>query len=354
MKTNLKGKSSLRSPEPPSRNEASTRTSTSSATFKYGAICFAFLIVGYQVCLFVHRAAVLRIESLQDHPDTVYIVSAPGAPQSSLSSGPILPPASLPQTASAVQSEASSGRIPLPTSVPRSTATGSPSASSSVPDNVRVNSIHSAAVRQVRRAHRPVENFAFNPNTVSLEDLQRLGFSQRQAQSIVNYREKGGRFARAEDFGKSYVVSDSVFRRLRPFIRIPKLDINSADSAAFDDLPGIGPYYASQIVKYRTQLGGYASTEQLMDLYRFDEEKFAKIEDLIECKTPNYFDLWNVDEDALSSHPVIRKRSTARAILRYKENTSRDEWSIDDLYTVGVIDSLQRLRLIRCTSPVAF
>ena len=354
MKTNLKGKSSLRSPEPPSRNEASTRTSTSSATFKYGAICFAFLIVGYQVCLFVHRAAVLRIESLQDHPDTVYIVSAPGAPQSSLSSGPILPPASLSQTASAVQSEASSGRIPLPTSVPRTTATGSPSASSSVPDTVRVNSIHSDAVRQVRRAHRPVENFAFNPNTVSLEDLQRLGFSQRQAQSIVNYREKGGRFARAEDFGKSYVVSDSVFRRLRPFIRIPKLDINTADSAAFDDLPGIGPYYASQIVKYRTQLGGYASTEQLMDLYRFDEEKFAKIEDLIECKTPNYFDLWNVDEDALSSHPVIRKRSTARAILRYKENTSRDEWSIDDLYTVGVIDSLQRLRLIRCTSPAAF
>lgn len=238
--------------------------------------------------------------------------------------------------------------------MPRTTATGSPSASSSVPDTVRVNSIHSDAVRQVRRAHRPVENFAFNPNTVSLEDLQRLGFSQRQAQSIVNYREKGGRFARAEDFGKSYVVSDSVFRRLRPFIRIPKLDIKSADSAAFDDLPGIGPYYASQIVKYRTQLGGYASTEQLMDLYRFDEEKFAKIEDLIECKTPNYFDLWNVDEDALSSHPVIRKRSTARAILRYKENTSRDEWSIDDLYTVGVIDSLQRLRLIRCTSPAAF
>lgn len=354
MKTNLKGKSSLRSPEPPSRNEASTRTSTSSATFKYGAICFAFLIVGYQVCLFVHRAAVLRIESLQDHPDTVYIVSAPGAPQSSLSSGPILPPASLLQTASAEQSEASSGRIQLPTSVPRTTATGSPSASSSVPDTVRVNSIHSDAVRQVRRAHRPVENFAFNPNTVSLEDLQRLGFSQRQAQSIVNYREKGGRFARAEDFGKSYVVSDSVFRRLRPFIRIPKLDINSADSAAFDDLPGIGPYYASQIVKYRTQLGGYASTQQLMDLYRFDEEKFAKIEDLIECKSPNYFDLWSVDEDALSSHPVIRKRSTARAILRYKENTSRDKWSIDDLYTVGVIDSLQRLRLIRCTSPAAF
>ena len=298
----------------------------------------------------------LRIESLQDHPDTVYIVSAPGAPQSSLSSGPILPQSSLPQTASAVQSAASSGS-PAASALPQNATSAhqaSPAASSTAVDTVRVNSSHSAAVRQVRRAHRPVENFAFNPNPVSIEDLQRLGFSPRQAQSIVNYREKGGRFARAEDFGRSYVVSDSVFRRLRPFIRIPKLDINSADSAAFDDLPGIGPYYASQIVKYRTQLGGYASTEQLMDLYRFDEEKFAKIEDLIECKIPNYFDLWNVDEDALSSHPVIRKRSTARAILRYKENTSRDEWSIEDLYTVGVIDSLQRLRLIRCTSPAVF
>lgn len=290
----------------------------------------------------------LRIESLQDHPDTVYIVSAPDAPQSSLSSGPILPPTSLPQTASSGSLAASA--------LPQNANSSHQAASSASPaaDTVRVNSSHSAAVRQVRRAHRPVENFAFNPNTVSLEDLQRLGFSPRQAQSIVNYREKGGRFARAEDFGKSYVVSDSVFRRLRPFIRIPKLDINSADSAAFDDLPGIGPYYASQIVRYRTQLGGYASTEQLMDLYRFDEEKFAKIEDLIECKTPNYFDIWDVDEDALSSHPVIRKRSTARAILRYKENTSRDKWSIDDLYTVGVIDSLQRLRLIRSTSPAAF
>ena len=294
----------------------------------------------------------LRIESLQDHPDTVYIVSAPGATQSSLSSGPIPPPAFLPQTASS-GSPTASAVTPPASSLPQRTSSAHKAVSTAT-DTVRVNSSHSAAVRQVRRAHRPVENFAFNPNTVSLEDLQRLGFSPRQAQSIVNYREKGGRFARAEDFGKSYVVSDSVFRRLRPFIRIPKLDINSADSAAFDDLPGIGPYYAAQIVKYRTQLGGYASTEQLMDLYRFDEEKFAKIEDLIECKTPNYFDLWNVDEDALSSHPVIRKRSTARAILRYKENTSRDKWSIDDLYTVGVIDSLQRLRLIRCTSPAVF
>ena len=304
----------------------------------------------------------LRIESLQDHPDTVYIVSTPGAPQSSLSSGPIPPPTFAPQTASSGSPAVSSGPpsvsslspavSPGPASASQAQASSlSTAASSTATDTVRVNSSHSAAVRQVRRAHRPVENFAFNPNTVSLEDLQRLGFSPRQAQSIVNYREKGGRFARAEDFGKSYVVSDSVFRRLRPFIRIPKLDINSADSAAFDDLPGIGPYYASQIVKYRTQLGGYASTEQLMDLYRFDEEKFAKIEDLIECKSPHYFDLWSVDEDALSSHPVIRKRSTARAILRYKENNSRDKWSIDDLYMVGVIDSLQRLRLIRCTSP---
>ena len=54
-----------------------------------------------------------------------------------------------------------------------------------------------------KAARRPVETFRFNPNTVSLDDLMRLGFSEKQAQSIINYREKGGRFRRPADFAKS-------------------------------------------------------------------------------------------------------------------------------------------------------
>ena len=47
---------------------------TPGSVFKVGAIALAFLIIGYQSALFVHRAAELRIASLRDRPDTVYVI----------------------------------------------------------------------------------------------------------------------------------------------------------------------------------------------------------------------------------------------------------------------------------------
>ena len=63
--------------------------------------------------------------------------------------------------------------------------------------------------------------FVFNPNTITLDSLCMLGLSPRQAQTIVNYRNKGGCFRRPEDFSRMYVVSEELFLRLRPFIVIP-------------------------------------------------------------------------------------------------------------------------------------
>lgn len=271
------------------------------------------MILGYQVCLFIQHTSVLRIESIRDHPDTIYVVKEQAQKGE-------------------VQKEVRS-KVPVKS------------------DTIRHNAHHNAMVEKIRRERRKVENFEFNPNTVSESDLIRLGFSEKQSRSIINYREKGGVFSRVEDFGKSYVVSDSVFRRLKPFIRIPKVDINLADSAAFDALPGIGPYYAAQIVKYRAQLGGYARVEQLMDLYRFDEGKLSSISDLIECNNPHYLDLWNTCEDSLASHPAIRRRSTARSIILFKKNSAPEDLTIEALSEAGVIDSMQRVRLIRCTLP---
>ncbi len=317
-----------------------------------------FLIVGYQICLFIHHASVLRIESLRDHPDTVYVTSF----LKSLSSGQCQSfgsdsvPAGGPEAANGFGAEGGLVRdggfaaVSEGASAVRGKNANRADGFAAVvrTDTVRRYAKHSAAVEKVRSQRRKVESFAFNPNTVSVEDLQRLGFSQRQAESIDHYRQKGGRFYRAEDFGKSYVVSDSVFARLRAYIRIPKVDINSADSAAFDALPGIGPYYAAQMVEYRERLGGYSCTEQLMELYRFDRECFSKIEDLVECRDPYRFDLWGADEAALASHPAIRRRDTARSIILYRESTPAAQRSVDALRNAGVIDSLQAVMLARC------
>ncbi|MCQ2068110.1 MAG: helix-hairpin-helix domain-containing protein [Bacteroidaceae bacterium] len=44
------------------------------------------------------------------------------------------------------------------------------------------------------------------------------------------------------------------------------LDLNMLDSTDLIKLPGIGPYFASKIITYREQLGGYTRTSQLTEI----------------------------------------------------------------------------------------
>ena len=155
-----------------------------STSFVIGAVALAFLITGYQTALFVHSAATLDIVARADRPDTVYVIER--------------------VPADADEGDPDSGRPLSATSLSRRI--------------VRRNGPHKPAVRQVREryAARQYQSFPFDPNTVSIEDLERLGFTLRQAEAIDRYRTSGGRFRRKEDFAKSYVVEDSVFQRLAP------------------------------------------------------------------------------------------------------------------------------------------
>ena len=295
---------------------------TLSASFVTGAVALVFLIIGYEVAVFVHKAAVLRIEAGRDKPDTVYVYVEKTAAED----GDTLSSALL--------------RNPVRANAPERV---SPSSVKSV----RKNAPHSPAVEAVREATRKVESFSFNPNTVNVEDLRRLGFSEKQAQAIDNYRKKGGRFRRASDFGKSYVVADSVFDRLEPFINIPKLDINKADSAAFDDLPGIGPYFAGKMVSYRASLRGYSRKEQLMEIYNFDSEKYNALEDLITCSSPEPYPLWSLSEEELSKHPHI-SRQEAHGIVLFRQHHSPSECTLEGLKKAGVLSSEHADKLSMC------
>ena len=63
--------------------------------------------------------------------------------------------------------------------------------------------------------------FPFNPNTITQDSLQLLGFSQRQAASIIKYRTKGGKFRVKRDFAKMYVVDSTKYALLEPYILLP-------------------------------------------------------------------------------------------------------------------------------------
>jgi DNA uptake protein ComE-like DNA-binding protein len=292
--------------------EEGKKTSTPRNSFTVGAIALVFLIIGYQVALFVHKAAVTRIVADRDHPDTVYVVDRALA-EEVLSAG------------SVAEEYAPSGMA------------------------VRKSASHAPEAVRIREkaAPRRVESFRFNPNTVSLEDLQRLGFSEKQAQSILNYRAKGGRYRRPSDFAKSYVVADSVFDRLEPYIDIPRIDINQGDSTAFETLPGIGPYFAAKMVSYRKELGGYSYPEQLMDIYHFDREKYDGLKDLITCSKPEPFPLWTLPEAELARHPYISK-SEAHSIVLYRTHQPRETWTVEGLRKAGVLSEEHLAKLSRC------
>lgn len=285
-----------------------------SASFVTGAIALAFLIIGYQTALFVHRAATLKILSGATAPDTVFVIESP------VKEVPVNQQGSIDKRRGETRTERHYAKRP------------------------------ERAEKVIRTfTPRTYESFRFNPNTVSVSDLCRLGFTEKQAESIDSYRRKGGRFWRPSDFAKSYVVSDTLFRRLEKYIDIPLVDINVADSAAFDALPGIGGYFASKMVSYREKLGGYSDIVQLMEIYHLDKEKFAKFSDLIEVrKRPVPFRLWSMPADSLRRHPYVRDFRTANAIVLYRNNNPRSSWTVSGLERAGIIDKETATRLSRC------
>jgi DNA uptake protein ComE-like DNA-binding protein len=294
--------------------EEGKRQKTLKSSFTTGAIALVFLIIGFETALFVHKAAVTRLVADRDRPDTVYVIER---------IRPKAEPKSDPETE---PMEAESDTVYFRKSAERD------------PEAVRIRE---------KASPRRVESFRFNPNTASLEELMRLGFSEKQAQSILNYRAKGGRFRRPADFAKSYVVADSVFDRLEPYIDIPRIDLNKADSAAFETLPGIGPYFASKMVSYRTSLGGYSHPEQLLEIYHFDREKYEALKDLITCSPPEPYPIWTLSERDLARHPHI-SRDEAHSIVLYRTHQPREAWTLEGLHKAGILSEEHYDKLSRC------
>lgn len=293
-------------------NTEKEKKSGLSESFIVGVLALVFLLTGYQTALFIHRAAVTKIAADRDEPDTVYVyrdmVPSDGA------------------------HVAEDGHVVVQQTV------------------VRANSSHSARAQAVRTKapYRRVESFAFNPNTVSVEELCRLGFSVRQAESIDNYRKKGGVFRRKEDFAKSYVVADSIYKRLEAYIDIPLVDLNDAGVEELDALPGIGEWYAKRIVEYRNELHGYSFKEQLLDIHNFDQDKYDGLSDLIIVRRPYSFPLWELSADSLRRHPYIRDKETAHSIVLFRDNNPEELWKVENLCSAGILSRKDADRLGRC------
>jgi DNA uptake protein ComE-like DNA-binding protein len=197
----------------------------------------------------------------------------------------------------------------------------------------------------------PAQLFTFNPNTTTLEEFVKLGLTQKQATGILNYRNKGGKFRKTEDFAKMYTISKEMYERLEPFIVIPEeqpkehfyadkkvvfekkeyppkqtvlVEINTADSLELIKVRGIGPYIAMKIIELRTKLGGFHSKEQLREVYRVDSARYVEIEPFL---TVDPFEVKKINIntatlDQLKAHPYIRY-NIANSIVSIRQQHGR-------------------------------
>ncbi len=123
------------------------------------------------------------------------------------------------------------------------------------------------------------------------------------------------------------------------------ISLNSTDTAEWKKIPGIGSSYAARILKYRNKLGGFASTEQLREVYGVDNEMFARISPYI--KPDGNFQKVQVNKlefKELLNHPYLNyKQVQSITNLRKRKGkvASLDELAMLEEFTA---EDIERLR----------
>ncbi len=176
----------------------------------------------------------------------------------------------------------------------------------------------------------------FDPNQVSSEELEEMGFPEFLGRNLVRYRNSGGKFRTKEDVKKLYGFSDSIYNLWENYIVVPvyeKIDtfrrvtyskamveVNSADSAQLLQINGIGPYFAGKIIAYRNSLGGFLNLEQLLEVRGMNQEKLESIREQVLVDTLFLVKI-NINIATLKelkNHPYISPR-LAESLIKYRE-----------------------------------
>lgn len=227
------------------------------------------------------------------------------------------------------------------------------------------SSIRKAAVRRGLQYIYNVETVrrelsAFDPNTADSTQLLRLGLQPWQVRSIYRYRAKGGIYRQPSDFARLYGLTVKQYKELLPYIHISDeykpaaevygrtdavrsgrdtlrypvklqpgqyVTLDDADTASLRKVPGIGRYYASRIVRYRNDLGGYVSVAQLSEIEGIPESALPYFK--VTGGTVRKLNLNRLTLNELKHHPYINFYQ-ARRIIDYRR-LKGPLHSIDDL-----------------------
>jgi competence ComEA-like helix-hairpin-helix protein len=165
----------------------------------------------------------------------------------------------------------------------------------------------------------------FDPNKYTEADWIKLGMSPKQASLILKFGKRG--FYSTEDLKRVFVISDKFYEIIKDSLVFPdkpayskfekstfevkkvaKVEINTATEEELLNVKGVGPFFAKQIVKKRNELGGFISKEQLLEVWKFDQEKLDIISPNITINAAliQKININTAPVELLKAHPYIR------------------------------------------------
>ena len=173
----------------------------------------------------------------------------------------------------------------------------------------------------------------FDPNVLDLEGWKNLGFSEKQAQVILNYKERNlrGSFKNLEDIQKCFVISEDKFLELKPWIKIKeqeqksiteelskpkeihktdfsKIDVNQITFKQLIEF-GFDEKSAASFLGFRKKLGGFVDKKQILETYNISQDLAKKLIEIISLDTSKIqkHSLKDAPEDFLKNHPYFRR-----------------------------------------------
>jgi DNA uptake protein ComE-like DNA-binding protein len=214
----------------------------------------------------------------------------------------------------------------------------------------------------------------FSPDTITAKELQELGVSEFAANNWVKFIKRGGRFTSLQKLSEVYGLDSIWLAEASAYIiftEAPKqqlkaaykkesfvqaaqkkeanhaaqapvvIDINKYDSLQWCSVKGIGPVYASRILKYKALLGGFVEVHQLKEVYGLPSQivdslsKFCVISKESQLET---IDLNTCSFSVLNKHPYISYQQT-KAIFKYKQLMGEIK-QLSELMENNLVDSL--------------
>ena len=123
------------------------------------------------------------------------------------------------------------------------------------------------------------------------------------------------------------------------------VNLNSADTTELKSLPGIGSFFARNIVEHREKLGGFAEINQLLEVYAFDSARLENITPYINIDSISLRKInVNIDDfKTILRHPYIEYEDVKKIVNHREKRGFIKNWE-EYLKVVGRNDVDERLR----------